>query len=1152
MAFGHYGIDPRKSLNESMLRQNNRGAYIKIPSVNKTQIINSPNSYQYQAASKYKGGAGQYQQPFNVDVERRYELIENMLHNLNIQPINTVLEQTIIQLMNASTCIVWLNNPSLNILYAPTVSLTCKYQTALVGLCYRTKDIISIERPSEHESFNVAVDNDDSSTILIPLLNDSDDIFGVAQVMRSSDWLPFVESDEATAQFFATKFTQLSHLISRNVRDTNFVFNVINASNQHLFKQMHDLLSRQYRCRSVEFWSLDDVGRGFYKYESDKGFTLLKNKMIGAVGPLLQTGITANIEDVSKCQGYAPDVDGVSGESLLLVPSRINSQCFGIVLRAKAGKQAFSTIEANQLDSLAPLIARALIDNVIETDEDLSNKNFALRLKALLEVAEILSGVLDIDVLIPTIMDRACSLLSTERCSLFLVDNEKQELVSRFHGGLDRSIRVPLNRGIVGHTAQTGNVVNITDAYSDQRFNKAVDLATGFKTRTILTVPIYNNRGEIGGVTEMINRIDGSAFDEEDIKMMKAFNVFCGISLDNAKLYQTSLDLTRQLRGFVSMSSALNKTKTVRDVIEEILDNAKVVIHASRATIFLKNADSDEFAPFVNIGSEIVHGTLFAKEVYKAGKTQIFTREDVMDYIKSDDTTNIEEEKASGLSRVSSALSRDQSIFESQKSVNDLPQFEPICGFPLINNDGKTLGIMELSCSWKILPEDVKLLDCFAVFAAISLEKSELQDIAKFGKVEMELKQYITDEERKLSTIPTKLRIPENEATTIYTVNFDAPEWAGIGFFKVVFAMFDSFNLLETFKIPSETFFRFLSEISQTYNPVPYHNWRHAVDVTQFLSFEIRTSHVDQMLPKFDMLALLTAAVCHDANHDGFTNVFNEKAETPLGILFKNQSVMETHHCSVSIGVISKAENNIFANLSSAEYKHIWTLIIQLILFTDMAKHFDFLKAANAELDKGPLDMSNEEHRIMLMRAILKCGDVSNVSRPFELADKWCDVLCEEFFRQGDLEMASGMEYTSPLNDREHLDKPKSQIGFYTFVCLPLFEVTARMLPELVCNVNQIKSNLEVWKKAAAEKAAAEEAAKAAAEKAATEEASEKASEEADEKAAPEEATEKASEKADEKAAPEEATEKAATEEASEKADEKAAPEEATEKAAEG
>jgi hypothetical protein len=177
---------------------------------------------------------------------------------------------------------------------------------------------------------------------------------------------------------------------------------------------------------------------------------------------------------------------------------------------------------------------------------------------------------------------------------------------------------------------------------------------------------------------------------------------------------------------------------------------------------------------------------------------------------------------------------------------------------------------------------------------------------------------------------------------------------------------------------------------------------------------------------------------------------------------------METHHCSVAIRVISDPERNIFEALKPEEVKEMWGLIIPLILATDMAKHFTSLKEINERLDQGPFDVAKPEERLSMMMLVLKCGDISNVSRPFELADKWCDVLCEEFFRQGDLEKTEGMEYSSPLNDREHLDKAKSQIGFYQFVCLPLYQTTARAMPQLQVNVEQVMSNLSVWKEAAA------------------------------------------------------------------------------------
>ena len=97
------------------------------------------------------------------------------------------------------------------------------------------------------------------------------------------------------------------------------------------------------------------------------------------------------------------------------------------------------------------------------------------------------------------------------------------------------------------------------------------------------------------------------------------------------------------------------------------------------------------------------------------------------------------------------------------------------------------------------------------------------------------------------------------------------------------------------------------------------------------------------------------------------------------------------------------------------------------------------------------------------------------MSRPFELADRWCAALCEEFFRQGDLEAARGMKYTSDLNDREHLNKESSQIGFYKSVCLPLYQAVAKVLPYLEINVHQVESNLSAWIDAENTKRIAEE-----------------------------------------------------------------------------
>ncbi|KAH0792523.1 3'5'-cyclic nucleotide phosphodiesterase family protein [Histomonas meleagridis] len=908
----------------------------------------------------------------------------------------------------------------------------------------------------------------------IPLIDYDQNVFAIAQVFRLGEWVEFTDEDNQNALFFQENFTRLSHFFIDYDLNEIFDSDISHFNDTKLIEK----LARCFECKTVEFWSYDEGTGIFSKYNVGKGFVQY-NKTLGVVGYAMKLGITVSYPDVIQAPDYSPGIDGTEHSSLFIFSSHDDPQTISIVLRDKVDHKSFSAVDSIRLESVAPIIIKSLL-NDINNNGNIYNDctESAARLTALLEVAECLSGVLDIDVLIPMIMQRASSLLHTERCSLFLLSSNKKDLITRFHGGLDKSICLPLTQGIAGYTASTGNVVNITDAYNDPHFDKSVDMATGFKTRTILTVPIYDNRGEIAGVTEMINREDGNAFDEDDIKMMKAFNVFCGIALDNAKLYRSSLNMTNQLRSFVEMTTALNKTQSVRNVIEEILQNAKNFVRASRVTIFLKESQNEvsRLTPYVSIGEAIIHGNVFAKNVLESGNTTIFSRDDIIKQVQltSDNKSEIEEQQLNS-SRVSNALSKGKTIiFSSTKSVPELSQFTPLCDIPLIISNGKIIGVFELSCPLKLLPEDIKLLDCFAVFASVSLEKSELEEIAKFGHVESELRKYISENERDTYDIPKELIIPKEDTDTILKINFNSPDWDGIGHFKVIWYIFNEFNILKEFKIPNEKMFRFLSEISSTYNPVPYHNWRHAVDVTQFVSYQVKISKMDEKLTKMELFGLLVSAICHDANHDGFTNVYNVKAETPLGILFKNQSVMETHHCSISIGVLAKEENNILYSLSPTEFKQMWTLIIDLILITDMAKHFEFLKYANAEIDKG-IDFEKPEHRLIAMKLILKCGDVSNVSRPFELANRWCDVLCEEFFRQGDLEMAQGMEYTSPLNDREHLDKPKSQIGFYTFVCLPLFQTTTRIANELVVNEQQIQSNLVIWKKEEQEKIEAEE-----------------------------------------------------------------------------
>jgi hypothetical protein len=393
---------------------------------------------------------------------------------------------------------------------------------------------------------------------------------------------------------------------------------------------------------------------------------------------------------------------------------------------------------------------------------------------------------------------------------------------------------------------------------------------------------------------------------------------------------------------------------------------------------------------------------------------------------------------------------------------------------PVISSEGNVLGVAEMINKQDgiFTDEDLTLLRSFSSLAALTLEKRHLKDVAERGTAEIEMSKWLGDFERKVYGLPIKLTLPADKQAELQTRNYFSIEWNGIGLFKVAFFVFNQFNLLETFEIYNDLFFTFLFKLRGMYNEPPYHNFIHAIDVLQFFCYQIRTCFFDTVLTRLEVLAICSAALGHDVGHEGFNNIYNVNAQTPLGILFKEQSVMETFHCTVLIRIMSQPECNIFHAIPGQDLKKIWTWITRMILATDMAHHFRLVKQTNDTMDAGPINLSNPVHRLMAMTMLMKVSDISNVARPFEIADKWCDVLCEEFWRQGDMELEQGLAISSSLNERGTGNKPKGQIGFYNFVCMPLYQAISRIFPELEVNLNAVKANLARWQELLAEEMA--------------------------------------------------------------------------------
>lgn len=138
-----------------------------------------------------------------------------------------------------------------------------------------------------------------------------------------------------------------------------------------------------------------------------------------------------------------------------------------------------------------------------------------------------------------SIMDEGNELLDAERATLFMLDDEKKELWSRVATGNKGIIKVPSDAGIVGACVSTGEMINVRDAYEDDRFNQTVDARTGFHTKSVLAIPVKDDEGQTIGAIQMCNKVnpDGSdgvfTANDEKLVVMMASHVTAFIRIVN-------------------------------------------------------------------------------------------------------------------------------------------------------------------------------------------------------------------------------------------------------------------------------------------------------------------------------------------------------------------------------------------------------------------------------------------------------------------------------------------------------------------------------------------------------------------------------------------------------------------------------------------
>lgn len=162
-----------------------------------------------------------------------------------------------------------------------------------------------------------------------------------------------------------------------------------------------------------------------------------------------------------------------------------------------------------------------------------------------------------------------------------------------------------------------------------------------------------------------------------------------------------------------------------------------------------------------------------------------------------------------------------------------------------------------------------------------------------------------------------------------------------------------------------------------------------------------------------EKFAIFFAAACHDLNHPGVSNSFMVKTKSQLALLYNDQSVLENHHLAETFKHLYSSDLNVLGHLPQADQETARRIIIDLVLATDMARHFSFVSTFNSKISAGNLGFSWSEDLTLVFQMLIKCADVSNPGKPQSVYLQWVSLITEEFFRQGDEEKRRGMPVTA-------------------------------------------------------------------------------------------------------------------------------------------
>jgi len=575
---------------------------------------------------------------------------------------------------------------------------------------------------------------------------------------------------------------------------------------------------------------------------------------------------------------------------------------------------------------------------------------------------------------------------------------------------------------------------------------------------SLLSVPvIHKSNGKVILYVCLVNKQNQDKFTSRDIKLVN------DVMNRTWRILESSLVLQREIKSRQESEAMLQIAKNlfthlgdVRLLLGEIIQSARNLTSAERCSVFLSDENTNELVATIFDGIST-------------------TVDENVKEIRFPITQGI-----AGLVATTGKTLNISDVYKHPlfyKGVDEATGFRTrnILCFPIKDLNGKVVGVSQLCNKIKgpcFTSYDVEIAEKFSVFSGISifhclLYKQVLESDAR-SKLANELMLYHMDVDpmdlHKYIKLCQNLESVSKINADFSTFSFKPRNLPCDVQIAACVLMYDELGLTARFHIPRRTLVHFMLMVRKGYRDTPFHNWKHGFGVMHHAYALINNLNLRSVFTEVDIIALLTAAVCHDLDHRGTNNSFQTSSRSVLADLYSSEgSVLERHHLAQTMCILNSAGCNIFENMSHSEFKQTIDRIKHAILATDVASHLQIIPQLQKLVSRDTDISQSEKTKDLVYSLCMTACDLSDSTKDWETTTSTSELVYQEFFSQGDLEKRMG-NIPAVTNDRDKACLPELQINFMVHIAEPAYKLMKQFFPGYSPVYDNFHRNLQRWR----------------------------------------------------------------------------------------